>query len=122
MAKELRRQVMKGFEKMPDVHKKHYNDFTEANILKRIHYIRILDESYQNLLRDKLEQVVEKIPNLKLIVMDTFSEHLRGSEHGFNERRRAISHLVMTLQRIAARHSLCIVLTNSMKTGKREFI
>ena len=55
--------------------------------------------------------------------MDTFCEHFKGSgDYGYNERRRAIAQLVMTLQRVAARYNICIVLTNCMKTGKREFI
>jgi len=38
-----------------------------------------------------LEQVVGKFPSLKLIVLDTFCEHLRINEHGFAERKRTVS-------------------------------
>lgn len=122
MAKNLRTQVMKNIDKDPSEHRKHRDEFTNESILKRIHFIRILDESYQYLLRDKLEEVVQSLPKLKLIVMDTFCEHLRGSDHSFNERRRLIAQMVMSFQRIASRYNICIVLTNCMKTGKREFI
>ena len=54
--------------------------------------------------------------------MDTFCEHLRSSEFGYNEKRRQIAQMAMCFQRIATRYNLSFVLTNSMKNGKREFI
>lgn len=91
MAKSLRAQVLKNIDRDPTEHKKHRDEFSIDKILSRIHFIRILDECYQLLLKDKIEQVVQTLPNLKLIVMDTFCEHLRGSDHAFNERRRQIA-------------------------------
>lgn len=88
MAKNLRAQVLKNIDRDPTEHRKHRDEFSIDKILSRIHFIRILDDCYQHLLKDKLEQVVIARPNLKLIVMDTFCEHLRGGDHAFNERRR----------------------------------
>ena len=123
MAKTLRSQVMKSLDRDPEVHKRHFNEFNQDKILQRVSYLRILNDSYQNLLRDKLEDLIEAKPKLKLIIMDTFCEFLKGSgNQGFNERRQAIAQLVMTFQRVAARHNICIVLLNCMKAGKREFI
>jgi RecA/RadA recombinase len=69
-----------------------------------------------------LEEVVQKFKNLKLVVMDTFAEHLRGSENNYSERRRMVSMILMNFQRIAAKYGIAFVLVNNMKTGKREFI
>ena len=84
--------------------------------------MRILDESNQYLLHQKLEEVVQQFPSLKLIVMDTFCEHIRGSDQGFTERRKTIATMVMAFQRVAAKNGISVVLVNNMKTGKREFI
>ena len=91
MAKNLRAQVLKNIDKDPTEFRRYRDEFSIEKILSRIHFIRILDESYQALLKEKLEQVVETLPNLKLIVMDTFCEHLRGQDIAFNERRRLIA-------------------------------
>jgi hypothetical protein len=91
MAKSLRAQVMKGINKDPSLLKKYRDEFQIDKILSKVHYVRILDDSEQNLLHDMLEQVVGKFPSLKLIVLDTFCEHLRINEHGFAERKRTVS-------------------------------
>lgn len=114
--------MLKNIDKDPSEHGKHRDEFSIDKILSRIHFIRIIDDCYQTLFRDKLDEIVDRLPNLKLIVMDTFCEHLRGSDFAFNERRRQIAQMIMTFQRIAARKNLCFVVTNCMKTGKREFI
>ena len=53
--------------------------------------MRILDEAEQSLFHEMLEQVVMKFPHLRLIVVDTFCEHLKLNEHGFAERKRIVS-------------------------------
>lgn len=58
MAKNLRTQVLKNIDKDPTEFRKYREEFLIDKILSRIHFIRILDESYQSLLREKLEQVV----------------------------------------------------------------
>ena len=88
MAKNLRAQVLKNIDKDPTEFRRHRDEFSLEKILGRIHFIRILDESYQSLFREKLEQIVQMKPAIKLVVMDTFCEHLRSSELGYNERRR----------------------------------
>ena len=55
MARSLRTQVMRNVDKDPSEHRRYRDEFTVEKILSRIHFIRILDESYQNLLKDKLE-------------------------------------------------------------------
>lgn len=88
MAKSLRAQVFKNIDRDPTEHRRHRDEFSTDKILSRIHFIRILDDCYQSLLKDKLEQVVQALPNLKLIVMDTISEHLKGSEQGYDKKRQ----------------------------------
>ena len=91
MAKNLRTQVLRNIDKDPTEFRRYREEFTIDKILSRIHFIRILDESYQILLREKLEQVVQTLPNLKLIVMDTFCEHLRGTDNTYAEKKRVIA-------------------------------
>ena len=53
--------------------------------------VRLLDEAELHLLSQMLEKVCATITGLKFICIDTFSEHLRGSEMGYGERKRLVS-------------------------------
>ena len=46
MAKNLRTQVLKNIDKDPTEFRKYREEFLIDKILSRIHFIRILDESY----------------------------------------------------------------------------
>ena len=47
--------MLKNIDRDPTEHKKHRDEFSIDKILSRIHFIRILDECYQLLLKDKIE-------------------------------------------------------------------
>jgi hypothetical protein len=51
-----------------------------------------------------LEKIVNKIPNLKLIVIDTFAEHFRATDMGYNDRKKMVSSALMGLQQIAYKY------------------
>ena len=120
MAKNLRANVMKSINKDPALLKKYRDEFQVDKILSRVHYVRLLDEAEQNLFHEMLEQVVLKFPQLKLIVLDTFCEHLRTSEHGFAERKRTVANWLVGLQKVACKFGIAVVVVNNMKTGRRE--
>lgn len=61
-----------------------------------------------------------KFPQLKLIVLDTFCEHLKMTEHGFAERKRTVSQWLNGMQKVAAKFNIAVVVVNNMKTGRRE--
>ena len=83
--------------------------------------MRLLDESELHLLSQMLEKVCSTL-NLRFICIDTFSEHLRGSEIGFGERKRLVSQVLMGLLKVATKFGICVVIVNNMRPGKREFI
>jgi len=84
--------------------------------------MRILDDSEQQLLHQMLDKIVAKIPHLKLIVIDTFAEHFRATDVGYNDRKKMIATSLMGLQDCAAKNGISIVLINNMKTGRRDFV
>jgi len=47
--------VLKNIDKDPTEFRRHRDEFSLEKILSRIHFIRILDENYQSLFREKLE-------------------------------------------------------------------
>lgn len=53
--------------------------------------MRILDDSEQQLFHEMLEKVIQKMPNLKLIVLDTFAEHFRATDMGYSDRKKMIA-------------------------------
>ena len=84
--------------------------------------VRLLDEAELHLLSQMLEKVCATITGLKFICIDTFSEHLRGSEMGCGERKRLVSQILMGLLKVAAKFGICVVIVNNMRPGKREYI
>ena len=44
-----------------------------------------------------LDKIIVKIPNLRLIVIDTFAEHLRATDVGYNDRKKMIANSLMGL-------------------------
>mmetsp|Transcript_2206 Transcript_2206/g.1542 ORF Transcript_2206/g.1542 Transcript_2206/m.1542 type:complete len:146 (-) Transcript_2206:197-634(-) len=121
MAKNLRSVVLKNIDKDHVLLKKYKDEFSIEKILAKIHYVRILDDAEQNLLHTMFEKVIQKLPNLKLICIDTFAEHFRQTDSSYADRKRAIATSLMGLQRIAHKHQICVVLINNMKTGKKDF-
>jgi len=69
-----------------------------------------------------LDKIVAKIPHLKLIVIDTFAEHFRATDVGYNDRKKMIANSLMGLQECAQQHGISIILINNMKTGRRDFV
>jgi RecA/RadA recombinase len=69
-----------------------------------------------------LEKVILKMQNLKLIVIDTFAEHFRATDMGYNDRKKMIANALMGLQMIANKYKICVVLVNNMKTGRKDFV
>ena len=97
MAKSLRSTVLKKIDKEPMKLKQYKDEFTIERILSKIHFIRILDDTEQQLLHSMLDKIIIKIPNLKVIIIDTFAEHFRATENGYNDRRKMIANALMGL-------------------------
>lgn len=53
-------------------------------------------------------------------MVDTFCEHLKGHEHGYDVRKRTVATWLMGLQKVAAKFNIAVVIVNNMKSGKRE--
>lgn len=122
MAKSLRSSVLKKIDKDPQRLKQYKDDFLVERILSKIHFIRILDDSEQQLLHQMLDKIVTRIRNLRLIIIDTFAAHYRATDVGYNDRKKMIAAALTGLQQIAAKHNLCVVLVNNMKTGRRDAV
>jgi len=69
-----------------------------------------------------LEKIIQKISNLKLIIIDTFAEHFRATDVGYNDRKKMIATALMSLQTLAQKYGICVVLINNMKTGRRDYV
>lgn len=122
MAKNLRATVLKKIDKDPKRLKQLKEQFTLEKIMSKLHFMRILDDSEQQLLHTMLEKVVLQIPNLRFIAIDTFAEHMRATDVGYNDRKKMIASALMGLQQVATKHNIAIVLVNNMKTGRRDFV
>ena len=123
LARHLRTSVLKKLEKdQAATLKKFKEDFALDRILAKVKYVRILDEGMQQCFITQLEDRLEQMPKVKLIIFDTFAEHFRLTDLGYNERKRLISTVLMTLMDLAQRHQLAIILVNNMKLSKKDFL
>lgn len=59
--------------------------------------MRILDDGEQTLLHQMLEKIIVRIKNLKLIIIDTFAEHFRATDVGYNDRKKMIADALTSL-------------------------
>ena len=69
-----------------------------------------------------LDKIIVKIQKLRLIVIDTFAEHFRATDVGYNDRKKMIANALMGLLQSAYKHGICVVLVNNMKTGRKDFV
>ena len=69
-----------------------------------------------------LEKIIMKMSNIKLIMIDTFAEHFRATDVGYNDRKKMIADALTSLQRLAYKYKICVVLVNNMKTGRKDFV
>lgn len=122
MAKALRTTVLKKIDRDLTRLKQYKEEFLVERILGKIHFMRVLDDSEQQLLHQMLEKIVLKIKNLKLIVIDTFAEHFRATDVGYNDRKKMIASALTGLQAIAHKYGICVVLINNMKTGRKDAV
>lgn len=97
MAKSLRSSVLKKIDKEPMKLKQYKEEFSIERILSKIHFMRILDDSEQQLLHQMLDKIIVKIQKLRLIVIDTFAEHFRATDVGYNDRKKMIANALMGL-------------------------
>jgi len=122
MAKALRTTVLKKIDRDLTRLKQYKEEFLVERILGKIHFMRVLDDSEQQLLHQMLEKIVQKIKNLKLIVIDTFAEHLRATDGSYGDRRKLIASSLTGLQDIANKYGICVVIVNNMKTGRKDAV
>mmetsp|Transcript_24745 Transcript_24745/g.38527 ORF Transcript_24745/g.38527 Transcript_24745/m.38527 type:complete len:131 (-) Transcript_24745:242-634(-) len=122
MAKNLRSTVLKKIDREPTKMKHFKDEFSIDRIMQKIHFVRVLDEADQQVLHSMLDSIVARIPNLRLVVLDTFSEHFRSTDMGYNDRKKLIADALVGLQKIAYQRGISIILINNMKTGRRDYV
>jgi len=123
MAKGLRTSVLKKLEKEPALLKKYKEEFSVDRILQRIKYARLLDENQQTIFHNRLEQDLKTVfTKTRLVVIDTFSEHMRLSEVGYQERKKQITQTLMKFLELGQKYQVCFVLVNNMKSAKKDFL
>ena len=57
-----------------------------------------------------------------MIIIDTFAEHFRATDVGYNDRKKMIATALMGLQMNASKYGISVVIINNMKTGRRDYV
>ena len=92
--------------------------------LKNIHVARAFNSNHQMLMADKVDELIQRGTNVKLIVVDSLMAHFRaeyvGRESLANRQQKLNQHL-HTLQTLANSYNLAVLITNQVQSKPDAF-
>jgi DNA repair protein RadA len=86
-------------------------------VLSRIHVARAFSADHQVLLVEKIPELMKKIPNVKLIIVDSITSIFRSEYVGrgtLAERQQKLNKHIHDLQRLADRYNIAVYITNQV--------
>lgn len=105
-------------------------DFAEANKLKvddvmdRIMIGRALSSDHQLLLVDEIENLIQKDPTYRIIIVDSLTSHFRSEYSGRGElasRQQRLNKHMHQLLKIADIYNLVVIVTNQVQSDPATF-
>jgi RAD51-like protein 2 len=90
--------------------------FTLDKILSRIFYYRVHDYVEQIALVNLLPNIINQLPNVKLIVIDSVTFHFRHDFTDMSLRTRILTTMAQNLMSIAQNFNCSVILMNQMTT------
>jgi len=105
-------QIAKGYGLDPD------------KTLKNIHIARAFNSDHQMLLAEKSEDLIRKLGNVKLIIVDSLTSHFRADFHGrgqLADRQQKLNKHMHVLMKLATKYNICIYVTNQVMAKPDTF-
>ena len=92
--------------------------------LKNIHVARAFNSDHQMLLAEKAEELVNKLGNVKLIIVDSLTSHFRADFSGrgqLADRQQKLNKHMHTLMKLATKYNICVYVTNQVMAKPDTF-
>ncbi len=93
-------------------------------VLKNIKVARAFNSDHQMLLSEKVEDLIKKGLNVKLVVVDSLTAHFRAEFVGrgtLADRQQKLNKHMHTLMRLATTYNLCVYVTNQVMSKPDVF-
>jgi len=95
-----------------------------SDVLKRVKIARAFNSDHQVLLAEKIEDLITKGENVKLVVVDSLTSHFRAEFIGrgtLADRQQRINGHMRTLLKLATSFNLCVYVTNQVMSKPDTF-
>ncbi len=92
--------------------------------LKRVHVARAYNSDHQMLLAEKIEDLIKKNADIKLVIIDSLTAHFRAEFIGrgtLADRQQRINKHMHALMRLADKHNVAIYVTNQVMSKPDMF-
>ncbi|MBU4501764.1 MAG: DNA repair and recombination protein RadA [Nanoarchaeota archaeon] len=92
--------------------------------LKNIHVARAFNSDHQMLLAEKSEEMIKKLGNVKLIIVDSLTSHFRADFTGrgmLADRQQKLNKHMHALMRIATKYNIVVYVTNQVMARPDTF-
>eukprot|EP01135_Chromosphaera_perkinsii_P002270 Nk52_evm56s221 gene=Nk52_evmTU56s221 len=94
--------------------------FNVEHILSNILYFRVHDYVEQISVTRVLDEIVNEVPDVKVIIIDSVAFHFRHDVENFSLRNRLLNITSQTLMKLAKEYNLAVVIVNQMTTKIRS--
>ena len=92
--------------------------------LKKVHVARAYNSDHQMLLAEKIDDLIKKNVNIKLVIIDSLTAHFRAEFIGrgtLADRQQRINKHMHALMRLADKHNVSIYVTNQVMSKPDMF-
>jgi DNA repair protein RadA len=106
------RQIAEGFE------------LDVENVLENIHIARAFNSNHQILMADKVNELIQKGANVRLVIVDSLTAHFRAEYVGresLASRQQKLNQHLHTLQNIANTYNTAVFVTNQVQARPDAF-
>jgi DNA repair protein RadA len=92
--------------------------------LRNIKVAKAYSSDHQMLLAEKVEELLEEDPSIRLVIVDSLTAHFRGEYVGrgtLAPRQQKLNKHMRTLAKIADMHNVCVLVTNQVMSKPDQF-
>ncbi len=99
-------------------------DLDVDEVLSKIHIARAFNSAHQILMADKVNELIQKDVNIRLVIVDSLTSHFRAEYVGRESlatRQQKLNQHLHTLQNIANTYNVAVFVTNQMQARPDAF-
>lgn len=94
-------------------------EFNADQVLSNILCVRTMTSPQQDLTIDRVQSLIEKDNDIKLLIVDSVTNNYRAEVHELSDRQKKLYKFMSCLSRIAQKYSIAVVITNQVNFSGR---